>query len=200
VSRRLRLIPHLLALSVLGLHGQSDPWAESYRLEGLKDFRQAAQVIAPFTATNEFAQLRHSYLAYLQGHYDDSYKGYQRALEMNPLSLDARLGMTLPLLAQQRWTEAAARARQVLDQCAWNYTAHVRLLVCEDALKQWDVLARHGQDLARRYPSDATALVYWARGEDHLGNQEGAGRAYQRVLQLYPGHKESLDYLNRPKK
>ncbi len=114
---------------------------------------------------------------------------------MNPQSLDSQLGLTLPLLAQGRWEEAAAAAHKVTDQCAWHYWGHVRLLVAEEGLQQWKVLATHGRELARRYPSDVTVFVYWARGEARLGNRAEAALAYEHVLQLFPGHKEASDFL-----
>lgn len=184
----------LLALSLPAM-AQRDPWAESYRYEAQKNYAQAAQALQALPQTFELVQLRQAYLAYLQGRHDEAIKGYRKALEINPLSLDAQLGLPLPLLAQRKWNEAAVECRKVIHQCAWNYWAHLRLLVAEEGLQQWKVLAAHGKDLALRYPSDASAFVYWARGEARLGNRDEASRAYQRVLQLYPGHKEASDFL-----
>lgn len=190
-----RIFPALALILTLPALAQNDPWAESYRLEAQKNYDQAARALRSLPQNLELVQLRGAYLAYMQGHHDEALKGYRRALEINPLSLDAQLGLTLPLLAQHRWNEAAIECRKVLDQCAWNYWAHLRLLVAEEGLQQWKTLAVHGRELARRYPSDASASVYWARGEARSGNRDEATRAYQRVIQLYPGHKEATDFL-----
>ena len=185
----------LLALPASALQ-QNDPWSQSYRFESQRDFVQAALVIKPFLETSEFAQLRCAYLAYLQGRYDESLRGYQRAFEMNAHSLDALLGMTLPLLAQKRWDEAALKANRVLELSTWNYTAALRLMLCEEARGNWNALATLGSELSRRYPSDMSAALYWARGEAKIGRNADAVRAYERVLQLNPGFKEAVDYLN----
>jgi len=190
--------PLLLSLLLaFPLAAEKDPWAESYRLEAQKQYAQAAQALSGLPQNLELLQLRQAYLAYLQGRYEDSVAGYRRAMAAFPQSLDAQLGLTLPLLALRRWEEAALVARKVIDQCAWNYWAHVRLLVAEEGLQQWKALAIHGQELAKRYPSDPTAFTYWARGEAHAGRSSEARQAYRRVLQLYPAHKEALEYVNR---
>lgn len=190
-----RLTASVLIALALPLLAQKDPWSESYRYEAQKDYGKAAQALQALPQNLELVQLRQAYLAYLQGRHDDSVRGYRRALETNPQSLDAQLGLALPLLAQQRWNEAAVECRKVIAQCAWNYWAHLRLLVAEEGLQQWKILAAHGKELARRYPSDASAFVYWARGEAKLGNRAEATQAYQRVLQLFPGHKEATAFL-----
>jgi tetratricopeptide (TPR) repeat protein len=177
----------------------ADPWSDSYKLESQKQYAQAAQVLAPLAQTQELAQLRVAYLSYLQGKYDESIAGYTKALQMNAFSLDAPLGMTLPLLAQGRYEEAAVQARSVLAKCTWNYTAHVRLLACEEGLRNWSAMVTHARMLVLRYPSDATLWVYLGRAEARLGSKDQAVMAYQRVLQLYPAHNEALAFLQEPK-
>lgn len=181
-------------LLIAGEARSADPWRESYALEAAGQYAQAAARIENQSRASDFALLRLAYLSYLQGRHDEAVRGYQRALEANPQSLDASLGMMLPLMAQMRWRAAADQARLVLQYSNWNYTAHVRLLACEEAEKQWKTLADHARELTRRYPSDATAWVYLARGEFNLGNRKKAAEAYARVLQIYPDHVEATKF------
>lgn len=178
-----------------GAAAAADPWRDSYTLEAAGQYSQAAARIESQVRGNDFALLRLAYLAYLQGRHDEAVRGYQRALEANPHSLEASLGMMLPLMAQARWREASDQARRVLQHSNWNYTAHVRLLACEEGEKQWKTLAEHARELTRRYPSDATAWVYLARGELNQGNRKKALEAYTRVLQIYPDHLEAGKFL-----
>ena len=46
---------------------------------------------------------KRQWLHYLAGDYNDSQGDYKRALQSNPRSLDAQIGVALPLLSQQRW-------------------------------------------------------------------------------------------------
>lgn len=173
-------------------------WQESYTLEHAGKYPQAAAVLETLlrdSPNHEFAMMRRGWLNYLQGKYNDALRDYNQVLALNPRSLEARLGLTLPLLAQQRWKEAAAEARKVIAVSPWDYTAHVRLLVCEEGEKNWAELARHAAELAQRYPSDATGLVYLARAEAWLGDKAKARAAYAQVLERYPSHVEANTYL-----
>lgn len=202
-SRSVRLKPFVcIAISTLlaSTAVNADVWRESLGLEKGRQFIQAAAVIEPLLTQGddkEFANLRYAWLNYLQGNYNDAVRAYQGAMELNPTSIDARLGVSLPLMAQLRWREAAKYLSEVLAQSPWDYTAHVRLMDCESNLMQWDQLSRHAGDLVRRYPSDATTLVYLARAEAWKGDKEKAAAAYKKVLVRVPGHIEALQYLGQ---
>jgi tetratricopeptide (TPR) repeat protein len=186
----------LTFMSVVAL--AQSPWADSYRHEAAGSYAAAVGPLAPILAAepdNEFARLRVAWLEYLDGDYNASIRDYQRAMKLNAESLDAQLGLTLPLLAQQRWREAAASAQAVLKVAPWNYYAHVRLMVAEEGQRQWQTLARHARAVADRYPTDATLLVYLARAEARQGNIETARTAYADVIERVPGHAEAMDFI-----
>lgn len=175
---------------------QSDPsWSNSYKSEAAGNYQQAAQQLEALAQKNEFAQLRLAYLLYMQARYPDAVRAYQRAQEMNKDSYEAVLGISLVLLAQGRWSDAAAQANWVLQNAPGNYVAHLRLLVADEGLRNWKALGTRAEELARRYPSDATIWVFVARAALGLGNKNRATEAYQRVLQIVPGHIEATKYL-----
>jgi tetratricopeptide (TPR) repeat protein len=177
--------------------GQSDPWSASYKFEAAGNFQQAAQQLEQLAQNNDYAQLRVAYLLYMQARYAEAIRGYQRAQEMNKDSFDAVLGISLVLLAQGRWSDARSHAEWVLKNAPGNYIAHMRRLVALEGEKNWKELSTHAEDLARRHPSDATFMVYAARAAANLGNKARAADAYNRVLQIVPGHIEASKYLGR---
>jgi tetratricopeptide (TPR) repeat protein len=186
-----------LAAVAAGAAAQS-PWALSYEREVAQDYPGAIEAMAPLSgrqSSDDFVVLRLAWLEYLNGDYNASIRDYRRALELNERSLEAMLGVTLPLLAQQRWREAAAQARSALGVAPYNYYGHVRLMVAEEGLQQWQALAEHASELSARYPSDATILVYLARARAWQGNVAAARAAYERVLERIPGHEEATAYL-----
>lgn len=189
----------MLALACLATNafGQSR-WQQSYESEAAGDYAGAMRALEPMLESqpgNEFVILRTAWLKYLNGDYNASLRDYRRALELNEQSLDAMLGITLPLLAQRRWREAAAQAQQALTVAPFNYYAHVRLMVAEEGLQQWRTLADHAADMTMRYPSDATFFVYLARARAWQGNVAAARAAYDHVLERAPGHEEAAAYL-----
>ncbi len=173
-------------------------WEQSQQFEAKGEYLSAAALLQPLMQNGdnkEFSYLRYGWLNYLQGRHDVAESAYSKALQLNPQSLDARLGISLPLLAQQRWQDAALHLKQVLAVSPWDYTAHVRLMITEEGLQQWEVLARHAADINRRYPSDATILVYLARAHAWLGHKDKAKQAYSQVLIRIPNHAEASQYL-----
>jgi tetratricopeptide (TPR) repeat protein len=185
-------------LLVCSAASRADAWSESYKLESMAQYKAAAQLFDPVLKTeptNEFARLRRAWLRYLAGSYNDSQSDYKAALQANPQSLDAQIGLALPLLAQQRWKEAAMVAQQALQAAPWNYYAHLRLMAAQEGQQQWQTLLDHTTKLHQRYPSDATVLVYRARAQYWLGDKKAARDSYQQVLQRVPGHIEALQFI-----
>lgn len=173
-------------------------WSESYRLEASGNYGPAIKSMDKILEKNpkhEFALLRHGWLNYLQGNHNKAADDYKKAFSINKHSIDGKLGLMLPLMAQNKWKEAARYAKQVIQVASWNYYAHVRLMSCEEALEQWDALAKHAKQVISRFPSDATVMVYLARSHKHLNNKKQASQYYQEVLERVPGHVEATQYL-----
>jgi tetratricopeptide (TPR) repeat protein len=174
-------------------------WEASYRLEAAGQYADAVAVLQTAKTAKsepELTAIRIAWLHYLQGKYNDAYQHYESALKINPDSMDARLGIVLPLLAQQRWRESEKYLKQVIEASPWNYIAHVRLMIAEEGQKKWDVLAKHAKEVSRRYPTDTTVLVYLARASYWSGDGDDAKEAYIKVLNRLPGHFEATGYLN----
>jgi len=197
--KRLTLLFLTLLVSGHGNVMASKFWAESYRHEAMGEYANAAKDIEPLLRhkpDHEFALTRHAWLNYLQGKNNAAIEDYKNVAKLNPKSLDAMLGITLPLLAQKRWREAASYATKVLAIAPWNYFAHVRLMICEEGQEQWKTLAFHANAVSKRFPTDTTILVYQARANSHLGNIPTARTLFKKVLERIPNHVEAKQFLN----
>jgi len=178
--------------------GNENPWEISHKLEQKADYAGATQAIQGVLKNNfqhEYAQTRSGWLSYLQKDYSTSVSHYKTAIEINPKSLDAKLGITLPLMAQGRWREAANYSKEVLIVSPHHYYAEIRLMACEEALLQWDALLEHAQRVSRIYPTDATVLIYLARAASVSGNNNKAIDTYKDVLERLPGNLEAIRFL-----
>lgn len=177
-------------------------WTKSYTLEGQKKYSEAANVIKPIldkSPKNEFALLRLGWLNYLQAKYNVSADYYHKALDANTDSLDARLGLTLPLMAEQRWKEAAIYANQVIAISSWSYLGYLRLMTCESGLAQWETLEKNASEFVKRYPTDISGYVFLARAQALLGKKDLAIQNYHEVLYRSPTNAEAMKYLESKK-
>ncbi|MDX1810375.1 MAG: tetratricopeptide repeat protein [Gammaproteobacteria bacterium] len=191
----------ILSLSLLinntGM-AEDNPWSTSYTLEAQGKYQEAITPLLPFInneVKSEFAMLRIAWLNYLAKNYNESTAYYQNALALNANSIDARLGLMLPLMAQSRWREASFHGEQVLATAPWQYYAHVRLLACEAAQAQWEKVEKHALQVSAHYPTDADSLVFLARAQAKLNKSSEAKATYRKVLQMFPDHLEALKFL-----
>ncbi|MDX8384276.1 MAG: tetratricopeptide repeat protein [Ghiorsea sp.] len=198
----------MMMVLLLGVSGQVyaqgeaagvEVWRSSYALEIKGEYEKAAAVLLPLMdegSNQEYARMRYAWLHYMQGNFNDAIRGYKRVLKQNARSIDARLGVSLPLMAQGRWQEASRYVKQVLALSPLHYTAHLRLMVCEEALRHWADLEKHALSLGATYPSDTTFLVYLARAYAWQNKVEDAQATYWRVLARYPEHLEARKYID----
>lgn len=198
LTNRFIVVPFFTTLLAFSPYASASAWDESLRLESLAQYASALTIMEPIVKAEpniEYANLRMAWLSYLAGKHSQSIQYYQKALSLNDKSLDAQLGLLLPLMAQSRWNEVETKAKSVLSVAPWNYYAHIRLMIAEEALGKWHTLSKHTQEAHRRFPSDATILVYQARAHRWLNETKNAKHAYGQVLRRYPGHIEALQFL-----
>ncbi len=174
-------------------------WQKSYNYEAKGKYQKAASVIEPLLQkgnNKEFAWLRLGWLNYLQANYNDSKEAYKQALRINPKSLDARLGLVKPLLAQQRWREAELQVKKVLQKAPVNLSANLILMAIHQHNKDWKALQDLAYKLLRYYPTSADSWVYLARAYAWQKQVKLAKQSYQRVLEIFPNNLEAKYYLS----
>ena len=196
---RLSLVPVLISFLAVA-HAQEAAWQSSYQLETAGKYNEAIAALDPVPvngAEAELKSLRRGWLYYLQGSHGDAIREYRIAIERNSRSIDARLGVTLPLLAQKRWREAEQSARAVLDLSPNNYTGLLRLVVALEGQRDWAPMAKAAAMITSSYPSDATGFVYLARAYAWQEKRAEAVAAYQAVVVRYPGHLEAKAYIEK---
>lgn len=197
MNSKIYFLAALLVLSPM-CYAKDSVWKQSQQFAEKGDYEKAAAVIKSWAASNdEYALLRYAYLKYKQGEYNDSIKYYEKAIELNNKSLDAKLGITLPYIAQQRWRQVKIYTRQVLVKSDWNTIAHERLMRAEKNTKKWHTLNRHAAELTTIYPSDATTLAYFAHAKAKQGDVKVASEAYKKVLMREPDNVEAITYLEK---
>lgn len=129
------ILVFITALAVMAAQAPAEDaaalYARSYQLEGSGHHAEAFSVGAEIVAAEDTYDgwLRYGWLAWKAGQIQDAERGYTRALEHAPGSLDARLGLLTVRDHQGRWRHAAELARAVLHDApehalARRYLAH----------------------------------------------------------------------------
>jgi tetratricopeptide (TPR) repeat protein len=76
---------------------------------------------------NYLINLRLGWLYYQKKDYSKSRDFYSEAVKINPKSIEAKLGLTLPLSAKNEWNKVKEQYFDVLKIDAMDYTANLRL-------------------------------------------------------------------------
>ncbi len=188
---------HLIVVLTVSIsafvHAQTNPWAESYRLEAIGKLAEAQAPLEPLGT--ELSNLRLAYLVAIQGKYADAEKRYLKVLDANPKSMPALVGIMNQQMAQQRYKDAIDTAQRVIKMNAIDYTAHTNILFCLWRTSQWADLSKKANEIMVYYPNDVAILVYAARAESAQGRKPEARKLFARVLDLFPGHLEATDFL-----
>jgi len=187
----------LLPLGSVRALAQDSIWAYSYQLEASGQYLQAISALDPIAVNNraaEYKLLRRAWLYFRAGAFNESIREYRLAIERNNKSVEARLGLLLPLLSERRWQEAELGANNLLALAPNNYLGLLRLAIAMEGQREWVGMLKTTALLINHYPSDVPAYVYHARANAWLGYREEATAAYAAVLARQPGNLEARAY------
>ena len=178
-----------------------DAYHKSYRYERSQSYADAIKALSPVVTAfpqGYTVNLRLGWLNYLIGSYATARTHYEAAIKTAPDSLEAKLGHTLPLMAQERYDEAEIAAKQVLRIDPSNYLANLRLAFAFRMLKKLDA----AEDLLNRmlvlYPTDISLLTEYALIKTARNQSVDAKRVFNDILTLDPENVVAKAQLSKP--
>ena len=130
----------------------------SYEQEAAGHYREALTALDALSADERgtyLPTLRRAWLLHLDGRETESGAAYAKARELEPDSVEARLGAMLPAIALRRWAEVQSLAKTVLAVEPGNYFASLRLAFANYNLGRLAEAEALYRKLLARYPSDA---------------------------------------------
>jgi len=143
--------------------------------------------------------VRLGWLYYKNSQYDPSENYYRLGIMLSgQKSIEAMLGLTLPLAANQDWKQVESTYQKILGIDPENYSANLRL--GQIYLNQGDFAraATYLDRIAERYPTDYETVLSTAWNDFSLGKTTDARRLFERTLMLSPGDtsaQRGLSYL-----
>jgi len=165
------------------------------RVQKLDDAIKALALVFKSYPQAYTINLRLGWLHYLAGHHANSIEHYQRAIKAIPAAVEPRLGLALPLLAQQKYAEAEEVLMQVLRTDFYNYYGNLRLLAALRGQGKFEAARTVSLRMLGIYPADVTFLAQLAALESMLGDKERARNLYLSVYTLDPENVEARAYL-----
>lgn len=176
-----------------------DAYHQSYRYEKTQNYEDAIKAVTPVLAAypqGYTVNLRLGWLHYLAGNYANAKSYYQAAIKIAPASLEAKLGYTLPLLAQERYEETETIAKQIIRVDDSNYYANLRLAFALRMQKKFDAAEAVLNRILPLYPTDVKFLAELGLIKLAQKQTDAAKRIFTDILVLDPENVTAKEILN----
>ncbi len=176
-----------------------EAYHKSFNYEQIEDYENAIRTLSP--VLDEYpngytVNLRLGWLYYLLGRYANSIEHYQKAIQAVSTSLEAKNGLMLPMLAQNKYSDAAALAYQVVSVDYYNYYGNMRLAFSLRMQKKYDQAEQILNKMLAVYPTDVTFLTELALVKYNQGDSEKATKLMWDVQTLDPENETAKDYFS----
>lgn len=195
---------HLFVLAflsfMLNIKAQSpeliEAFSKSYAQEYAGDYTTAIQTLKKQYDDNGYeVNLRLGYLHYMAGLFTESIAYYQKAMNLMPYSIEAKLGFVLPASALGNWTQVENQYKKVLEIDPSHAQTNYRLGLILYGKKEFQTAYRYFEKVVNQYPFGYDALLMYAWTNLQLGKYREAKVLFNKVLMYSPGDTSALEGL-----
>ena len=166
-------------------------YQQSYEEEAKGNYQEAILVLMQASRAGDNSYLYHlrlGWLQYLMSKYIDSVNSYRKAAILNKDSIEAKLGLMLPLMAQGKWSDAEKVAKEILSLDPLSYLGNSRLAYIYYNLKQYKDAEASYRKVLSHYPGDIEMQVGLAWSLLKQDKKEAAEKAFGEILRYVPNH------------
>jgi len=157
--------------------------------ERMQDYHAAIVALAPVSKRDGrgyVVNLRLGWLHYLSGDYAAAEGHYKAAIRTSSDSIEAKLGYTLPLLAQANYQRVEFVTKQILRADRRNYYGSLRLAFALRMQGKYSSAEKVVRRMLRLYPTDVSFLTELAFAKIAQGHGSSAKVVFGNILKLDP--------------
>ena len=168
---------------------KAEAFAASVKFEKMGTYEDAVGALLPIYKLDPKdyrVNLRLGWLYYLWGKNANSIRHYEQACKTGRKSLEAMLGLSLPLMAQHRWEEAERLLNRVLKTDRYNYYGNLRLAYVLRMQSKFGPALKAAEKMLELYPCDTSFLLESGLAQLGLDNCTAAVKTFHVVLLLDP--------------
>ncbi len=178
-------------------------YSSSYLYEAKGDYKKAIEALMPVYKAypdGYAVNLRLGWLYYLLGKYSNSEYHYTKAVKVAPSSVEAKLGLTLPLMAQDRWSKVEETSYQILKIDYYNYYGNLRLSYALRNEGKFSLAEAVDRKMLLLYPTSVDFLLELALSLYGEGKYSSSKEILRNLLILSPNNKVAQEYLKKIEK
>ena len=144
--------------------------------------------------------LRLGWLYYENKQYQESVQYYQTAINLMPYSIEAKLGIVLPLAAIEDWTKVAEQYISILAIDPNNSSVNYKLGLIYYYKPDYATAYKYFEKVVNMYPFDYYGSLMFAWTNYQLGKSREAVVLFNKVLLISPDDASALEGLGLLKK
>lgn len=172
-------------------------FVESYKFEKNGEYNKAINELKNHYNENSYEiNLRLGWLNYLAGNFTESTSYYQKAIQLKPMSEEAKMGYVLPLSAMGIWNAVINTYQDILQTNPYNTIVLYRIGSIYYGKEKYDLAYTYFEKLVNLYPFSYDGLLMFAWTNLKLGKKREANVLFNKVLLLSPGDTSALEGLN----
>jgi len=195
------LIIFILFLNA-GVAGQNnndavlEAFSSSYVFENEGEFTKAANELKNIYQEDSYEiNLRLGWLTYNSGLFSESAAYYQKAINLKPLSIEARLGYAYPSSAMGNWNYVIGKYEEILEIDPENSLVNYRMGSIYYGKEDYETALKYFEKAANYYPFDYDITIMFAWTNYRLGKLREARVLFQKALLRKPGAESALEGL-----
>ena len=168
-------------------------FADSYSYESIGKYTDAIQSLKKYYSTESYEiNVRLAWLSYMSGQYTESISYYQKSIKLQPLSIEARLGLCYPASAVGNWEQVIQQYNEILKIAPNNYMANLRLGQIYMNRKKYSTASKYLDLLISQYPFTYDVMINTAWNYYYQGKLREAKVLFQKVLLIYANDESAL--------
>ena len=188
---KIKFLVTLIFLTLIQLGFSQDDLSEAFRKsyysETYQNYGEAIESIkSVYQADSYVINLRMGWLHYANGDHIESKRYYEKAIELESKSIEARLGYAYPLNYLLDIEGLKTNYEAILKMDPLHSLANYRLALIYFNQKDFNKAKKYLDTTLSLYPFDYDSLVLMASVNVGLGNIEAAKSNYRLALLYYP--------------
>lgn len=177
-----------------------DAFAASYKAETTGEYTRAIEILRKEYNENSYEiNLRLGWLTYNNGSFTESAAYYNKAIQLMPYSIEARLGYALPASAMGNWDHVLAKYQEILKIDPNHYLTNYRIGLIYYYREDYHTALKHFEKIGNMYPFDYDAIIMFAWTNLKLGKMREASALFNKALLIRPGDASAQEGLGMVK-
>ncbi|MCD4695293.1 MAG: tetratricopeptide repeat protein [Bacteroidales bacterium] len=177
-----------------------DAFSESYTFEYEGDYTKAILSLKEVYNEESYEiNLRLGWLSYMAGFFTESSSFYQKAMDLKPLSIEAKFGYVYPASALGNWEFVKKQYIEILKIDSKNSMANYRLGSIYYGNEDYSSALKYFESVINLYPFDYDGLLMYGWTNLKLGKFREAEVIFNKVLMNKPNDKSAIEGLGEIK-